>query len=247
MQRYFIKESQINNKLICIDEADSHHIKNVMRMREGEHVIACSLSDDETSFVYLCTICSLGKNVILEIQEELCENNELAFNVTIAHGLVKRDKQEEVVRRLVELGAYAYLPVIMQRSVIKIDQSKRQFKNDRFERIVKEASEQSERNRLMHLLDIVTVKELINSFNNYDLVLFASVASKNDLSLKEQMKVSNAKNILVIVGPEGGFSEKEIEMIEATKAKTMSFGKRVLRTETAPLYAMSVLAYEGEK
>ena len=246
MQR-FIKESQINNKLICIDEADSHHIKNVMRMREGEHVIACSLSDDETSFVYLCTIYSLGKNVILEIQEELCENNELAFNVTIAHGLVKRDKQEEVVRRLVELGAYAYLPVIMQRSVIKIDQSKRQFKNDRFERIVKEASEQSERNRLMHLLDIVTVKELINSFNNYDLVLFASVASKNDLSLKEQMKVSNAKNILVIVGPEGGFSEKEIEMIEATKAKTMSFGKRVLRTETAPLYAMSVLAYEGEK
>lgn len=247
MQRYFIKESQIKNNLITIDESDSHHIKNVMRMREGEHVIVCSLDEEENSKNYLCTISSLGKNVILNIQEELNENNELDFNVTIAHGLVKRDKQEEVVRRLVELGAYAYLPVIMQRSVIKIDASKRQFKNERFERIVKEASEQSERNRLMKLLDIVTVKELINSFDNYDLVLFASVASKNDLSLKEKMKVTSAKNILVIVGPEGGFSEKEIEIIEATSAQTMSFGKRVLRTETAPLYAMSVLAYEGEK
>lgn len=247
MQRYFIKGNQINNNIVTIDEADSHHIKNVMRMKENEHVIVCSLDENEESHTYLCSIVSLSKNVILEINEELYENNELLFNVTIAHGLVKRDKQEEVVRRLVELGAYAYLPVLMQRSVIKIDQSKRQFTNDRFERIVKEASEQSERNRLMKLLDIVTIKELINSFENYDLVLFASVASKNDLSLKEQMKVSNAKNILVIVGPEGGFSEKEIELIESTKAKTMSFGKRVLRTETAPLYAMSVLAYEGEK
>lgn len=247
MQRYFIKENQINNNLIIIDEADSHHIKNVMRMHEGEHVVVCSLDENECSHTYLCSILSLSKNVMLEINEEIFENNELSFNVTIAHGIVKRDKQEEVVRRLVELGAYAYLPVIMQRSVIKIDQSKRTFSNDRFERIVKEASEQSERNRLMKLLDIVSIKELINLFDNYDLVLFASVASKNDLSLKEQMKVSNAKNILVIVGPEGGFSEKEIELIENTKAKTMSFGKRVLRTETAPLYAMSVLAYEGER
>ena len=78
-------------------------------------------------------------------------------------------------------------------------------------------------------------------------MLFASVASKNDLSLKEKMKVSNAKNILVIVGPEGGFSDKEIELITNSKAQTMSFGKRVLRTETAPLYIMSVLGFIGEQ
>ena len=135
----------------------------------------------------------------------------------------------------------------MQRSVIKIDLSKRKFSNERFERIVKEASEQSERNKLMKLMDIHSFNELIKAFENYDLVLFASVASKDDLTLKEKISKFKAKNILVIIGPEGGFSEKEIEMIENTKAETISFGKRVLRTETAPLYAMSVLSYLGEK
>lgn len=246
MQRYFVNEKQIQNNVITIDELDSHHIKTVMRMRENEKVLVC-LNNESVSHTYLCKIISLSKNVLLEIIEELNENNELDFKVTIAHGLVKRDKQEEVIRRLVELGAYAYMPVIMQRSVIKIDLSKRKFSNERFERIVKEASEQSERNKLMKLMDIHSFNELIKAFENYDLVLFASVASKDDLTLKEKISKFKAKNILVIIGPEGGFSEKEIEMIENTKAETISFGKRVLRTETAPLYAMSVLSYLGEK
>lgn len=246
MQRYFVNENQINNNIINIDEQDSHHIKTVMRMKENDEVIVCLDSFIETH-TYLCKIISLSKNVCLEIIEEINENNELDFNVTIAHGLVKRDKQEEVIRRLVELGAYAYMPVIMQRSVIKIDLNKKKFSNDRFERIIKEASEQSQRNKLLKLLDIHSFDELIKSFDDYDLVLFASVASKDDLSLKEKINLLKSKNILVIIGPEGGFSEKEVERIEKTKAETISFGKRVLRTETAPLFAMSVLSYLGEK
>ncbi len=246
MQRYFIKNNQLNNNIITIDENDSHHIKNVMRMHIGEKVIATI--EGETSF--LCEIISLDKNVNLKVLEEIRDNNELKVKVSIAHGLVKRDKQEEVIRRLVELGAYAYIPVEMDRSVIKVSPKDKNtpFKNERYERIVKEASEQSERLSLLKLNNILSFKELINSFSEYDLVLFASVASKDDLSLKENLaNIKNLNNILVIVGPEGGFSDKEIETINKTKAKTITLGKRVLRTETAPLAAMAIIAYEVER
>ena len=135
MQRYFInKESIINNNII-IDEADSHHIKDVMRMHVGEKVLTCI---ENTNKLYLCEIIELSKKVLLKIIEERNEFNELPIKVSIAHGLVRKDKQEEVIRRLVELGAYKYIPVNMDRSVIKLKKDDYKFKNERLSRIVKE-------------------------------------------------------------------------------------------------------------
>ena len=245
MQRYFINENNIINNNILIDEADSHHIKDVMRMHVGENVIACIKG---TNKIYLCEILELSKKVLLKIIEERQENNELNIKVSIAHGLVRKDKQEEVIRRLVELGAYKYIPVVMDRSIIKLKKEDYKFKNDRLERIVKEASEQSERNEFLVLNDVITFNDLVRSFNEYDLVLFAHARKKDDLSLKKYLNIDkNVKNILVIIGPEGGFSEKEENtLFENDKVHTISLGKRVLRTETAPLAAMAILAFLGE-
>lgn len=246
MQRYFIDEHNlITNNTILIDEADSHHIKDVMRMHVGENVIACIKG---TNKIYLCEIENISKQVSLRILEEKEENNELAIKVSIAHGLVKRDKQEEVIRRLVELGAYRYIPVVMDRSVIKLKKEEYKFKNDRLERIIKEASEQAERNDFLILNDVLSFNDLVKSFNEYDLVLFAHARKKDDLSLKKYLNIDKSiKNILVIIGPEGGFSEKEENILfENDKVHTISLGKRVLRTETAPLAAMAILAFIGE-
>lgn len=245
MQRYFINENNIINNNILIDEADSHHIKDVMRMHVGENVIACIKG---TNIIYLCEILELSKKVLLKIIEERQENNELNIKVSIAHGLVRKDKQEEVIRRLVELGAYKYIPVVMDRSIIKLKKEDYKFKNDRLERIVKEASEQSERNEFLILNDIITFNDLVKSFNVYDLILFAHARKKDDLSLKKYLNIDkNVNNILVIIGPEGGFSEKEENtLFENDKVHTISLGKRVLRTETAPLAAMAILAFLGE-
>ena len=245
MQRYFIDEHNLINNNIIIDEADSHHIKDVMRMHVGENVIACIKG---TNKIYLCEILELSKKVLLKIIEERQENNELNIKVSIAHGLVRKDKQEEVIRRLVELGAYKYIPVVMDRSIIKLKKEDYKFKNDRLERIVKEASEQSERNEFLILNDVITFNDLIKSFNEYDLVLFAHARKKDDLSLKKYLNIDkNVKNVLVIIGPEGGFSEKEENtLFENDKVHTISLGKRVLRTETAPLAAMAILAFLGE-
>ena len=248
MQRYFIEKENIylNNgiKYINIDDNDSHHIKDVMRMHLNEQVIACIKN---TNIIFLCEVFNISKNVTLKVIEEKEENNELNINVSIAHGLVKRDKQEEVIRRLVEIGAYEYIPVNMARSVIKLKKSDYHFENDRLNRIVKEASEQSHRNNFLKLADVIDFKDLVNNFKNYDLVLYADANKKDDLALRDLLKLEDKRNILVLIGPEGGFSEEEHNLLlNNDLVHTISLGKRILRTETAPLVIMSILAYEVE-
>ena len=239
MQRYFIESSQINNNRIMIIGSDVHHIKNVMRMKIGEHVTCC----DENQKVYFASIVDISDKIILEIIEELMINNELDIEVTIAHGLVRREKAEEVIRRMTELGGYEYIPLDMKRSIVHAKNDK----SERWQRIIKEASEQSQRNRLMKVGEITNINDLLKNKQKYDLCLFADVNAKT-YNFKEIINDFSEKSILIIVGPEGGFDKSEIETLLNNGFKAVSLGKTILRTETAPLYIMSVLNYEfGER
>ena len=238
MQRYFIEKKQINNNIITITGDDVHHIKTVMRMRINEKVLVC---DEEKT--YLCSIMNITNTVEVEILETLDDNVEMDINVTVAHGLVRREKMEEVVRRLVELGCFSYIPVNMTRSVVK----HKEINIDRLNKIIKEASEQSQRNKLMKISEVINFNDLLKMIDSYDLVLFAHTLYKDQVNLFTEIK-NKCKNILVIVGPEGGFDDKEVEkLIKYTNLKPVSLGKRILRTETAPLYIMSVLGFIGEQ
>ena len=147
-----------------------HHIKNVMRMQVGDKVIcAC----DKKAF--LCEISEISDNVKCNILKDITKNTALNGKVTIAQGLVRRDKTEEVVRRLTELGCTNYIPLIMKRSIIKIDKIN-DFKLDRYQKIIKEASEQSQRNDLMNISGIKSINDLIKELNDYGLVPQAGVA-----------------------------------------------------------------------
>ncbi len=243
MQRYFINKDQINGNFITIASNDVHHIKNVMRMKINDNVIAC---DEEKS--YQCKINNISNVITLEIINIIDTNNDLNIHVTIAHGLVRREKTEEVIRRLVETGCYSYIPVEMERSIVKLNNNN--FKLERYEKIIKEASEQCQRTNLMNISMPISFSSLINDINNYDLVLFAHVLYAKENNLKQILQTylheSKISNILCIIGPEGGFSDKEKEQILHTKAKPIGLGKRILRTETAPLFLMSIIAYETE-
>lgn len=238
MQRYFVNKEQIKENIIKVDESDSHHITTVMRMQLGDSVTVC---DNENT--YLCKIKTLGKKVELEIVENIDTDPELKTNITIAHGLVRREKMEEVVRRLVELGCFKYIPVDMKKSVVK----SKDINSERINKIIKEASEQSQRTRLMKIDNVINDKDLINSFNDYDLVLLAHAKERENLNLFKEIKKDNINNILVIIGPESGFDESEINGFVNNGAQLISLGKRVLRTETAPLYIMAVLSFIGEQ
>ena len=132
----------------------------------------------------------------------------------------------------------------MTRSVVK----HKEINIDRLNKIIKEASEQSQRNKLMKISEVINFNDLLKSIESYDLVLFAHTLYKDQVNLFNELKNNKAKNVLVIVGPEGGFDDKEVDkLVKFNNLKPISLGKRILRTETAPLYIMSVLGFIGEQ
>lgn len=241
MQKYFVNPDNFYNNFqeVIIDKGDSQHIVKVMRMRIGDEVL---VSDNENS--YLAKIKVLDPNgVVLEIVEKLENNPELNVKVSIAQGVVRKNKMEEVISKITALGAYKYIPVNMERSEIKI-------KEEKYERqlsIIKEASEQSMRNKLMELSSALSFKELLKEKDNYDVCLFASTkATVDNPNFKEVLRNKNNKSILVVVGPEGGISPKEEDLMEKAGFLPISLGPRILRTELAPVYIMSAISYEIE-
>lgn len=247
MQRYFISTEYIKGDFAIIEGKDYHHIKDVMRMRVGDRIILLDNMLNE----YLCEITDLTQRVSLNVLNVSLNNNELSSKVTIAQGLVHKNKIEEVVRRLVELGGNSYINVIMERCNIKL-KSKDDYKLSRLETIVKEASEQSERGKLLELSGIKTFKEFIKYSNEFDykFVCYEETGRENSNSIYKYANDLTNKNILVLVGPEGGISKTEIDILKENGFILIGLGKRILRTETAPLMVMSILSslldYEGD-
>ena len=245
MQRYFVSKNIINedkNIAIISDKANIHHIKDVMRMKNGDEIIL--LTND--GYEYLARINQLNTDVSLEIIEKRINNNELKTTVDIVHGLVRREKREETLRRLVELGCHKYIPVLMERSIVKIEKFKEN--NERINTIIKECSEQSERGILMEYQNPVNFNDLIKMRDEYDyaFICYEESGRSNDQSLSDYHNLINGKKVLVLVGPEGGISETELTKLKEANFVPIGLGKRILRTETAPLYIMSVLGYLTE-
>ncbi len=245
MQRYFINNECFNLESSCyITGSDFHHIKNVMRMKICDKIYVV----DEDQNAYLAEIDSFDMDrVNCNIIEKLKRNVELDSYVVIAQGLVVRVKTEEVLRRITELGASGFVQVAMERSIVKVKDNK-DNKLDRMKMIVKEASEQCHRNKIMDVFNIHSFKEFITNFKDYDVKVFAyeEAGRANKFNLKEQIKLAKGKKMIVLVGPEGGISEKEVQLLEANGFVSVGLGPRILRTETAPLYVMSAISYELE-
>lgn len=239
MQRYLLndKTAIVNLELsrIVIISDDAHHIKNVMRMNIKDEIIACY---QEKS--YLCEIEEISnKEVCLNIVNEISEMSELPCSVTIAQGLVRREKMEEVIDHITELGADFYLPVIMKRSTVKMVEDKLDNRLTRLNRIAKEAAEQSHRIKKLDVLAPITFNQFIQMSKLYDLCLVAHVDKENNLYIGDAIK--NESKILILVGPEGGIDQSELSLLELAGFKQVSLGKRVLRTEVAPSYIMSII------
>lgn len=241
MQRYFIDDSvsfiDISNKLIIIKGDDQHHIVNVMRMNISDKIYACYKNK-----TYLSCITNISKHdVTLDIIEEIHEDKELDVCVTIAQGLVRKEKMEEVIDHITELGASYYLPVIMKRSNVKLNEEKSNKKLIRYNKIAKEASEQAHRTKVLEVLQVVSFNEFIKMSKDYDLCIVCHVDMNNPLYIGDV--INKQSKILVLIGPEGGIDLNELDELKKHGFKMVSLGKRVLRTEVAPSYVMSVIDY----
>lgn len=249
MQRYFIEDNQLlDDKKIVITNDDAHHIIKVMRMLVGDTVI-CQLPDRRTALAIITEI--IDKTVHLQVEKWLEEDNELPIEVTIAQGLPKGSKMELIVQKGTELGAHHFRLIEMDRSVAKWNDKSGKKKLVRYEKIMKEASEQCHRNLIPTISAAETMKEILAERGNYDLVLFAyeAEAKQDDFHSFNQAlnKLRENDKVLIFIGPEGGFSEQEVSLLLEHDCQPVRLGKRILRTETASLYALASISYHFEE
>lgn len=242
MQKYFISSNELENKIITSD--DVFHIKNVMRARIGDEIL---VSDQRNT--YLAKITLIGnKEVSFEIIEEQNGNLELPFFVSIFQGYPKGDKLEDVIKHGTELGVSEVVPTLMKRSVFKLDPKKKDSKLERFRKIAKEAAEQSYREIIPQIPDIIDLKKIDFSEYTTKIVCYEESAKDGELT-NFKRAITNLKpneKVAIVVGPEGGIDDSEIKYLESKGFVKAAVGKRILRTETVVFYCLSAISYEWE-
>lgn len=248
MPKFFVTDECIHNNEIKIMGKDVNHIKNVLRKKIGEELIICNT---DISVDYLCEIAKLEEDTIrCNILEKLDTNAESNIKVTILQGLPKADKMEFIIQKAVELGVYDITPVEMKRCVVKLTDKDKTKKIQRWQKIAEVAAKQSGRNRIPKINDVNSVKNICNLCAEYDIVIVAYEKEKENKLRDELEKLrSNSTEdlkIAILIGPEGGIDEAEINLLKENGAKIVTLGNRILRTETVALNVLSIIMYEFE-
>lgn len=243
MFNFFVDESMKQGDCYYISGTDFNHIKNVLRMKEGEEfLVSCNGRSD------LCVLAELqGDTAVAEITEENYQNTELPIKIYLFEGLPKADKMELIIQKCVELGAHAIVPTEMSRCVVKLDDKKKKSKVQRWQAIAESGAKQSKRNTVPEVMDVMSYKEALSFGKTLDLML-VPYESKNGMSdTKESLTlIKSGMSVGILVGPEGGFDEKEIEDAMNASARVISLGKRILRTETAAITAVGMCMLYAE-
>lgn len=233
MQRYFsnIKDGDC----YILNSDDVYHIKKVMRMNAHDQI---EVVDDKIT--YLCEIETIDPFKIKKIKK-LEENNESMIQVNIVQSLVNEQKMDYILQKDTELGAYSFYGYKATNSVIK-ENGKSEKKLLRWQKIVKEASEQSKRNIIPKVVDIIDLKELCDLEADLKILLTVNEKTKNIKKvLREEKKYDT---MIIVVGPEGGFTKLEEDKLIESGYIPVSLGKRVLRSETASVVALAMINYE---
>lgn len=233
MQRYF--SNLCNNNEYLLSSDDSYHIKKVMRMNMGEKI---EIVDNKK--VVIGEIISFDP-VKAKIVEELSEYNENDKQIILVQSLVNETKMDYVLQKGCELGVNEFYPFKAHNSVVK-ENDKSNKKILRWQKIVKEAAEQSKRNIIPKVNNIVDIKELCQIKADVKLLLSVKETSKNIKNILKEFKKYDT--LILVIGPEGGFTPLEEETLIKNGFISTSLGKRVLRTETAGMVALSMINYE---
>ena len=228
MQQYFVNTLLSINKTISLDEDIVFHLRKVLRNTENTFRLVDSNND-----IYIATLLNGNEAKILN---KLDENNELNSNVTALICMIKQDKFETVLQKLTELGVKTIIPVESSYSQSNVFSENKLI---RFNKIIKEAAEQSHRNILPKLLKPIKLDEIIRYKSNLNIVPY----EKETLGIKTNL---NSKSISFIVGPEGGFKKEEIDFLISNGFISISLGKRILRAETAAISIMSSIVWDNE-
>lgn len=247
MPKFFVNSEQINNNEIKIIGNDVNHIKNVLRLSINDKIKIC---DKDEHVNYNCVISNIDSEyVITKIIDKEKSNVEAKTQIHVFQGLPKGDKLEFIIEKLTEIGVKELTPVAMKRSVVKLQEKDKQKKMVRWNKIAEVAAKQSGRDEILKINDVINYKNIFNYLKDYDIVLLA-YEKEEKLTLKKALsKLDKTKEnkVAVLIGPEGGFDDIEIEQAKQNSpVNIVTLGKRILRTETAPLVISSNILYELE-
>lgn len=244
MSRFFTEPSNIDDKFITLtDRNDIHHLTKVLRLRTGDEVDV----SDGSQWEYRAKIDEVtDETVRLQILDKQKFAREPKLQVTLFQGVPKAGKMETIIQKSVELGVYSIVPVFMDRTVV-VEKGNFDKKLQRWQKVADEAVKQCKRGIIPQIKENVKSSEMMGMLKDFDLVLFPYENEEN-YTIKDCLRglESKPKTLAIIIGPEGGFSEKEAQAIEAAGGKTVTLGKTILRTETAGIAALAMTMYELE-
>lgn len=237
---FFVNSDQIKENKIYICNSDVNHIKNVLRKKPGDVITIVSdgakYRSEIVSLSSDCVVC----NIIEESQEITCEPV-----LTIFQGLAKADKMEYIIQKCTELGVHEIVPLELKRCVVRLDGKDKAKKLERWKKIAEVASKQSLRNDILRVERVLDLSQAIDVFDEFDYVIVA-YEKELDVTLKSVIRgiEKECPRIAVVIGPEGGIDDEEVQRMLGANAVCVSLGKRILRTETAPVVISSILMYE---
>lgn len=240
MYQFFVQNEQVQQNKIIITGSDVNHIKNVIRLKPSD---AIRVSDEDGN-AYFCHITEIFEmEVWAEIDRMDETGTELSNRIYLFQGLPKNEKMELIIQKAVELGVYEVIPVAMRNCVVKLDDKKAEGKVKRWQAIAESAAKQSKRTIIPNIAMPISYKQAIERAKELDVTLVPYENERGMEATRELiLGIKKGESIGIIIGPEGGFAEEEIEMVKDGMHR-ISLGRRILRTETAGLATLSMLIF----
>jgi 16S rRNA (uracil1498-N3)-methyltransferase len=243
MYNFFVNEGSRSGDTFTVTGADCNHIKNVLRMHAGNEIL---ISENGKS--HLCIIEAISEAcVTARITEENYRQTELPVKIYLFQGLPKSDKLELIIQKAVELGVHEIIPVEMHRSVVKLDEKKKESRRARWQAIAESAAKQSKRSNIPEVSEVLSYKQAMEKAAAMGLFLVPYENERGMEATKEALsKMELGMNVGVLIGPEGGFEPKEIELAASAGGLCVSLGARILRAETAAITAVGMCMLHAE-
>lgn len=241
MPKFFVSRENINDHTITLYGDNARHIGSVLRAEAGDVITVC----DGEGTDYECSILSVTKDCVTAgITDISTNNNEPSVSITLYQGIPKADKMELAIQKCIEIGVDRIIPVSTEHSVVRLD-GKEDKKLARWNKIAESAAKQCGRGKIPPVGRVMSFGEAVKDAVSLDSAIIP-YERERERGLKQFIQDFKGKSIGVFIGPEGGFSQKEIELAKKSGIIPVTLGRRILRTETAGLVTAVILLYELE-
>ena len=240
MPHFFVESRNRVNNLITINDSENYrHIARALRARIGENLLLI----DEAQIQYETKIVEINSSeIICEIEQSYSSKRDLDFDLYLAQSPLRSDAQLTIMEKATELGVRGVYPVITDNCAL--NKSVLEKKREKWQKVMYEASKQCERAKVPNCFDLTTLDEVLSK--NFDKIMILAERS-TEISFKEYLRanpVKKGEKVLVVIGPEGGFSQKEFDCFRAKKLPLISLGDLILKAETAVIVTLGDIVYE---